>query len=230
MARPRTSLQPRILRSARRRFLAKGVDGSSLRSIAAEAGTTIGMIYYYFPAKDDLFLAVVEEGYAGLLESLRAALGGGGSAEDKLARVYARLWSMSDDEATVVRILLREGMVSAARVQKVAERFLRGHIPLLLGLLQEGREGGELRRDQALPAQLMAVVALGLMPALAVRQLLPALGGALPIPAAGELRQALHGVLMRGIARPSGPKTLAQKSPSRPPAAGRRRRGAAPRT
>lgn len=203
MARPRTSLQPRILRSARRHFLARGVDGSSLRSIAAGARTTIGMIYYYFPAKDDLFLSVVEEGYTGLLESLRVALDEGGSAGDKLARVYARLWSMSDDEATVVRILLREGMVSAARIKKVAERFLRGHIPLLLGLLQEGRAAGELRRDQAAPAQLMAVVALGLMPALAFRQLLPALRGALPFPAPGELREALHGVLMRGIGAPS---------------------------
>src|SRR5262249_27779376 len=67
MPRPRTDIRVRILHAARARFAAKGVDGSSLRSIAADARTSIGMIYYYFPSKDALFLAVVEEVYGNLL-------------------------------------------------------------------------------------------------------------------------------------------------------------------
>jgi AcrR family transcriptional regulator len=38
--------------------LGDGVDGASLREIAREAGTNIGMVVYYFATKDDLFLAV----------------------------------------------------------------------------------------------------------------------------------------------------------------------------
>jgi AcrR family transcriptional regulator len=215
MARPKSDLQPRILHAAREHFLAQGVDGASLRAIAAEAGTTIGMVYYYFPAKDDLFLAVVEEEYAGLLESLRAALGAGGSVEEKLGRVYARLWSMSDHECTVVRLILREALVSAARVKKVVERFLRGHIPLLLGLLLEGRAAGELRDDQPELAQLIATIALGMMPVLAYRQIVPVARGALPLASADELRTALHEVLMRGLGAPS-PRRTARRGKSRP--------------
>ena len=59
MARPKSDIEPRIIHAARRRFLEDGVDGASLRKIAREAGTNIGMIYYYFPTKDDLFLAYV---------------------------------------------------------------------------------------------------------------------------------------------------------------------------
>ena len=61
MARPRSDIQKRIVLAARTRFLADGVDGASLRHIARAARTSIGMVYYYFPTKDDLFLAVVEE-------------------------------------------------------------------------------------------------------------------------------------------------------------------------
>ena len=38
MARPRTDIQPRIVRAARARFLAEGVDGASLRAIARRRG------------------------------------------------------------------------------------------------------------------------------------------------------------------------------------------------
>ena len=60
--------------AARERFLTEGVDGASLREIARDAGTSIGMVYYYFPTKDELFLAVVEEVYAKLLADLASAL------------------------------------------------------------------------------------------------------------------------------------------------------------
>jgi AcrR family transcriptional regulator len=44
MARPRSDIRPRLLASARARFLREGVDGASLRSIAKDAATNIGMV------------------------------------------------------------------------------------------------------------------------------------------------------------------------------------------
>jgi hypothetical protein len=40
MGSPRTDIQPRIVRAARARFLAEGVDGASLRTIAADEKKT----------------------------------------------------------------------------------------------------------------------------------------------------------------------------------------------
>ena len=74
MPRPKSDIDARIVAAARARFLLEGVDGASLRSIATDAGTNVGMIYYYFPTKDDLFLGVVEDIYAGLLDDLAQAL------------------------------------------------------------------------------------------------------------------------------------------------------------
>jgi len=70
MPRPRSDIRLRILHAARARFAAKGVDGSSLRSIAAAARTSIGMIYYYFPSKDALNFTHDEEVYGRLLGDL----------------------------------------------------------------------------------------------------------------------------------------------------------------
>jgi len=49
----------KIVDSAVEEFLVNGFENSSLRTIASQAGITIGNIYSYFSSKDDLFNHVV---------------------------------------------------------------------------------------------------------------------------------------------------------------------------
>src|SRR6185436_13781032 len=115
MARPRTDIRPRILLAARERFRETGVDGASLRAIARDAKTSIGMIYYYFPTKDDLFFAVVEESYAKILADMERALAPDGTLEERLVRLFERIANVSDDEIETVRLVGREALLSSAR-------------------------------------------------------------------------------------------------------------------
>ena len=48
----------KILKAARKEFLAKGYERASLRTIGKDAGFTAGLIYSYFKDKDDLFNAI----------------------------------------------------------------------------------------------------------------------------------------------------------------------------
>jgi AcrR family transcriptional regulator len=147
LARPRSNIAPRIVHAARRRFLEDGVDGASLRQIAREAKTNLGMVYYYFPNKDDLFLAVVEEVYAGLLRDLAAVLDPALPFEDRVRALYARLGALSDDEFTVVRLVMREAMVSSKRLGRVLARFKEGHIGYVIQTLADGYQTGHVRED-----------------------------------------------------------------------------------
>ena len=90
MARPRSDIDTRVLRAAAQRFLRDGVDGASLREIARDAGTSVGMVTYYFPTKDDLFTAVVEGVYVGVLRDISAALAPDAPLEEKVQRLHAR--------------------------------------------------------------------------------------------------------------------------------------------
>jgi AcrR family transcriptional regulator len=208
MARPRTDIQPRLVRAARARFLAEGVDGASLRTIAADAGTNIGMVFYYFPTKDDLFLAVVEEVYSGLLDDLAKALSGEAPLRTRLERVFVRLGMASDDELAVVRLVVREVLLSSERFARVFARMQRGHLALFVMTLAEGVQSGVL--DGEVPP-----FALGAMPQLIRR----AAGDRPPfaaLPGPEKLAEASMELLLRAIgARPA-------KKPSR--TAPRRRR------
>jgi AcrR family transcriptional regulator len=115
------------------------------------------MIYYYFPTKDDLFLAVVEEIYVGLLDKLESALARTRPVIDRLHALYERLGALSADERDVVRLVLREVLASPARLERLLARFRRGHIPLLVDLVRDGVAAGVFRND--LPAGvLMAAI------------------------------------------------------------------------
>ena len=60
MSRPDTSIDPRILESARCEFLACGYEDASLKTICANANVTTGALYKRYKGKEDLFLAVVK--------------------------------------------------------------------------------------------------------------------------------------------------------------------------
>ncbi len=197
MPRPRTDIQPRILAAARARFLADGVDGASLRAIAREAGSNLGMLYYYFPSKDDLFLAVVEEVYGRLLADLTQALGPG-RFEERLGRLYDRFAAMSDHELEVVKLVIREVIGGSPRLGRLVERFQRGHLPLVIGALIDGMRQGAVRPDLPPPVVLMLTFAIGALPQIVRRS-----AGDLPpfrdLPAAPELARLLLAAFLRAV-------------------------------
>lgn len=65
-------VSPRVLLEAALTVFARdGLQGSSLRAIAREAGCDPALIYYHFQNKDDMFRAVVEARMPPVLEALR---------------------------------------------------------------------------------------------------------------------------------------------------------------
>jgi AcrR family transcriptional regulator len=213
MARPRSDIKPRILRAARRRFLHDGVDGASLRKIARDAGTSIGMVYYYFPTKDDLFFGVVEDVYVKLLSDMTQALSPDAPVEERIRRLYARIGAVTDEEIATVRLVVREVLVSSSRFSRLINRFQRGHIPLILATLADGVQGGSI--DPTLPPALLFLCTLGVG---AVPQLIRrAAGERLPLtglPSTERFAEQLVGVLFHGIgAQKTHPETKSVGQP-----------------
>ncbi len=187
------------------------------------------MVFYYFPTKDELFLAVVEETYACVLERVEAVLSREeGSLRGRLRDLSALLGCLSDEEIQVVRLVAREALLSSARFDSLFARFKRGHLAALLRALSRGVEAREL--DGRLPVPVLMLATLGLI---AVPQFVRRAVGGLPpfdaLPLAEDLADALVDVMFGGV-EPKG-KT-ARSSPSKEPArgSGRKAVGARERT
>ena len=199
MARPRTDIRDRVVRAARHEFLQRGVEATALRAIARRARTSIGMIYYYFPTKDDLFLAIVEEVYQVVLADLLVTLEPGLPVPERIRRTYARISSFSDEERMVVRLVLREALISSSRLDRIVERFQSGHLPLLLRLVQDGLLDGTFDADIPPMFLVVSMMALGGPGQLILR----AMESRSPFPPPeGGLRSAdrMLRILLRGVA------------------------------
>jgi AcrR family transcriptional regulator len=202
MARTRGDIDARIVQAARARFLTEGVDGASLRGIAKDAGTNVGMIYYYFPTKDDLFLAVVEDVYAVLLDDLGAALHQDHTVEERLHRVYHRIAGISEVEFDVIRIVVREALVSSTRLQKLFQRFATGHVPMMVATVQQGMADGTFDAKKPLAAIIAALAASAIFPQLIRRRIVAELPAIAPIvPDPKTLADALLDVVLHGASR-----------------------------
>jgi len=187
-----------VILAARDRFLKDGVDGASLRAIAQDAKTSIGMIYYYFPTKDDLFLAVVEQVYEKVLADMAKALEPDVPVRDRLIRLSTRVGQASDEEVLVARLVMREVLVSSSRRDRILERFMRGHIPLIVRTIGDGLLDGSLDRSRHPMVLIMATLGAGVFPQVIRR----AMGHRLPFPdapAGAALAAELADVLFNGI-------------------------------
>lgn len=116
----------RILDAALSLMSEHGVAGTSMRMLATACDLNVATLYHYFPSKADLLQAVLAE--RRYLERLRtepappAISSRGGDAGRRLTRLVAWLWSASQDEEAVWRLLVGESLRgdAAARAEALA--------------------------------------------------------------------------------------------------------------
>ena len=62
--------QERILAGALTVFKARGLEGATMDEIANESGFGKATLYYYFKSKEDVFSAILKEGWENIWHSL----------------------------------------------------------------------------------------------------------------------------------------------------------------
>ncbi len=110
---------PQVLEEAARAFREKGYAGASIRDIVRSIDMLPGSLYYHFPSKEALLVAVYAEGVRRFSEAVRAALKARGGPWQRLeAACIAHLETLleeSDFAQVVVRV--RPGDVPAVARQ-----------------------------------------------------------------------------------------------------------------
>jgi AcrR family transcriptional regulator len=133
----------RILDAALAVFGSKGVDGASMKDVAAAAGVAPGLLYHYFAGKEALSLAVTVE--RGFLPELRALLA---RAQQRPAAVVLPEVTAGFDRMLSERSALVGLFISGASNPKIRaglEEVLRETQRLLGQYLADRVAAGEIR-------------------------------------------------------------------------------------
>lgn len=102
-----------ILEAAREVFVADGLEGASLRAIAARAGYTPAALYFHFDAKEALYAEVLQGSLAALGRHVGAAVSEAGGARERLraaARAFFRFYAENPRDLDLGFYLFRGGM------------------------------------------------------------------------------------------------------------------------
>jgi AcrR family transcriptional regulator len=190
---PRTLARKReILAAASRVFRRRGVPGAGMREIAAEAGMTVGNLYYYFDNKQALLAFCQQDGLDGLLE-LAARLGSLDlpAASRLYLLVVGHIERLNEGTPGSLAHLEVEGLDGGFRDAILARRG--DYEQALRSLVQEGIDRGAFRRLDAKVAALAILGALNWT----VRWFRPE-GGSSP----REIGREFAELLVRGLLAP----------------------------
>lgn len=116
-----------VLDAAARLFAAKGYSATSMRDIAQACTMLPGSLYYHFPGKEDLLVAVYEAGVQELLGPVRAAAAREGDPWQRLEAACAAhldtVLRKSDYAQVLVRVLPSDVPPAAARLKALRAEY-----------------------------------------------------------------------------------------------------------
>lgn len=146
-----------VIRAAEQVFAERGYAGARMDDVAAAVGIRRASLVYYYRDKRDLYRALVEDLFGGLLQGYHVVLGGPGSPEERMLGIVD-VWSQQVMERPG---LLRVIMWELARVPRRVNPALLGDVAPIVSALTDLITTGQ--RDGAFqpidPARFMMVVA-----------------------------------------------------------------------
>lgn len=143
----RQNMRQALITTARRLFVRQGYEATTMQHIVREAGTSIGNCYFYFPTKEALLRAIVEDFAQHIGQSIDAAIASLPAGPEQLAIALAQAVRATLAQADLARVLLVETHIPELRatvlhyfISRLARLFeagnlADGNLPLKLATL-----------------------------------------------------------------------------------------------
>ena len=139
----RDERKEQILQAALRVFARRGIAGTKISMIVAEAGVSQGLFYHYFKSKDEILIALVEQ-------AVEISYNATKSIQDipisPMEKIRLLTQSILDEEGKYYFMLIHQARMSDDLPDRVMELFTRynmkAYVALLMPVFEEGMKDG----------------------------------------------------------------------------------------
>jgi AcrR family transcriptional regulator len=151
-------------------FSRHGIAGTPVRAIASHAGVTPALVHYYFPSREQLLDAVVDERLLPLMTAVFADVPASGevpagTAAAMLIRIARRLIGIAAATPWLPGLWLREiAHVDGQLHERVLQRVALQRAPGVLAALNTAHARGELNPGLTPPLLMASVIGLAMLP------------------------------------------------------------------
>ncbi|MET0257923.1 MAG: TetR/AcrR family transcriptional regulator [Methylobacterium sp.] len=138
-----------ILLVAREEFAANGLSGARVDAIAERTATSKRMIYYHFRSKEGLYLAVLEDAYAGIRKVEDELKLGELDPAEAMRRLIDFTFDYDEANPEFIRLVTIENIHRAEHMRQSTSlsQLNVSVISTIEAILRRGQEGGVFRRE-----------------------------------------------------------------------------------
>ena len=138
----REARKQRILKGALEVFKASGLEGATMDQIAQNSGFGKATLYYYFKSKEDVFSAILEDGWKNIWESLEPIVADVDSPRNSFIKLLMKIAEIAQERPGLFEFLFNAPKTIKLDNQpwKEYQHRLYG---VIQGLLEDGVKEGE---------------------------------------------------------------------------------------
>lgn len=183
-----------LLEAAAEVFARRGFQAASVDEVAEAAGFTKGAVYAHFESKEDLFLAMLDERFAGRIDEVRAVLADDHEPGEQAREAGEGFMAYLDADPRWAPIFF-EFWAHAVRNPDVAAKLVPRYRALRAAIAEAiERRGRELGHEPVLPPDDIAAMTFAMANGMALEHALE------PDTVPADLYGTMLGVFFRGLA------------------------------
>lgn len=139
--------KPQIINAALRVFARKGYHGATMPEIAAEAGLSVGGLYWYYKSKDAVVAAILAQLFDADLDALAILLAQERPAGERLLTFAQHAVATFDEHRWLIPVGIDLYGTAAhdAQARGFIQRYLGRYREAIAALITQGIERGEFR-------------------------------------------------------------------------------------
>lgn len=158
----RDERREQLLAAAAQVFARKGLAATKIADVAAAAGISHGLVYHYFPSKEELFTALVEQIMNGAVWVAQAASGQPGTPVERLHWMLSMMLMGMEQQPEFFLVMIQavtsEAVPASARQMAMQQAAISRES--VTQLIAEAQAAGELRQGSATHLALILLSAI----------------------------------------------------------------------
>jgi AcrR family transcriptional regulator len=147
----RTRALERITAAAYAVFCDYGYHGATMKQITKATGLSYGLVYHYFPSKEQLFLHVVDIALDKSISALECGLDTPGTAWERLSNLSAHLLkSALDAESAKYYVIMQQAITQGRSIPGLLDQIERRsatHYEAILPVIIQAQQSGDAAQD-----------------------------------------------------------------------------------
>jgi len=141
----RDERKEQIMGAALKVFAERGIEGTKISMIAAEAGVSQGLFYHYFKSKDEAFITLVQ---IAMEASFSATKSLQNMPISSLEKIRFLTQTILKGEGKYYFLLIHQARISDELPDQVKELFsqysMEAYVELMMPIFEEGQREGEI--------------------------------------------------------------------------------------